>query len=81
MNLLQKTLAGLALAGFAMAQPMAAQAAPVRTAAPSDQSEELAGHPVNALLVIGVFALLLLLAEVTNLIDIFGNDDELPTSP
>jgi hypothetical protein len=80
MKVVHRTLAAIALGSFAMAQPIAAHAAAQRTAAVGT-SEKLAGHPGNALVVIGVFALLLLLAEVTNLIDIFGNDDELPHSP
>jgi hypothetical protein len=80
MKIFKKAVAGIATASFLIAQPLAA--APVqRNTAGSDTSEKLAGHSLNALVVIGVFGLLLLLAEVTNLIDVFGNDDELPQSP
>lgn len=88
MKFFQKTMAGVALASFTMAQPIAAHAAaasalPVRAASVGDTSEQLHGRGGNVLIIIAVFAALLLLAEVTGLIDVFGNDDDngIPLSP
>jgi hypothetical protein len=85
MKLLQKIMAGLATAGFMVAQPVAAQAAAnnavERLGAPASQSEQLRGSGGHLLLILGIVGALLLLAEVTGLIDVFGNDDELPHSP
>jgi hypothetical protein len=45
------------------------------------QGEKLAGPGGHAIVIIGIALALLLLAEVTGLIDVFGNDNELPHSP
>lgn len=75
MRIVKQTLASLAFAGFLAAQPLAAQAAPVaRTGASTEQAEELAGGSA-VLVVLGVFVGLLLLAEVTGVIDVLGEDD------
>ena len=84
MKLLNKVLGTLATAGFIMAQPIAAQAATHQTmdrVAAQTQGEKLAGPGGHAIVIIGIALALLLLAEVTGLIDVFGNDNELPHSP
>jgi hypothetical protein len=80
MKFVQKTLAAMALAGIVMAQPIQARES-ARVSAATSENEELAGGGANAFVILGIFAGLLLLAEVTGLIDVFGNDDDLPTSP
>jgi hypothetical protein len=85
MKLVQKVMASLATAGFLMAQPVAAQAAAhstvARLGAPTSQEEKLAGTGGHVIIILAILGGLLLLAEVTGLIDVFGNDDELPHSP
>lgn len=82
MKFVQKTLASMALTGLVMAQPIVAQAAAPadRTGAKTGKSDELGGG-ISAFAIIGIFGGLLLLAELTDLIDVFGNDNELPHSP
>lgn len=79
MKTLRNTLASVALAGLIVAQP--ALAAPVaRTTAPTADTEQMRGSGINAVTILGAFAVLLVLAELTSLIDVFDNDDN-PTSP
>jgi hypothetical protein len=79
MKTLRNTLASVALAGLIVAQP--ALAAPVaRTATPTADTEQMRGSGINAVTILGAFAVLLVLAELTSLIDVFDNDDN-PTSP
>lgn len=83
MKFMQNTLTALALAGLTVV-PIAAQAAapPARVAASTEQGNQLHGRLGPAITIVAIFGALLLLAEVTDLIDVFNNDhDHPPTSP
>ena len=70
-----KTMLASAAAFGLIAAPIAAQAAPARTATPVDQNEDIAGG--------GTILYVALAAAVVALVVIFASDDEnqLPTSP
>ena len=72
-----KTFASVTAAGLLIAQPLAAQAAPARAPAPTEQVDHLHGGVGPAVTVIGVFAVLALLAWAVGLFD----DSSAPTSP
>ena len=82
MKFMQNSLTALALSGLTLA-PIAAHAAPApRVAAAAENGNALHGHIVSAITIVAIFGALLLLAEVTDLIDVFGNDhDHPPVSP
>jgi len=75
MKLAKTTIATMAAAGL-IAAPVAAQAAPARTASPAQQSEELAGNNGTILYVaLAAFAIAMAVLLFAN------DDDDLPTSP
>lgn len=76
MKFVKATLATLAAASFAIAQPAAAASAD-RLAAPVDEAE---GQAASALWIVLAFVGLLAIGEATGLFDIFGDDEE-PASP
>jgi len=77
MNFVSKSLAGAALAGLVLTQPIAAQAAPARVPAATEQAERLHGGVGPAITIIGVFAALALLLWAVGVFD----DGNVPTSP
>ena len=77
MKLLQKILATLATAGFMVAQPLAAQAAPTREPAKVETAAQLHGRGGAVITVVAVAALLGLLFWAVGL---FDNSDK-PHSP
>ena len=77
MRFVNKGLAGAALAGLLLTQPLAAQAAPARAPAPTEQADQLHGRGGAAITVIGVFAVLALLFWAAGLFD----SSDTPHSP
>ena len=81
MKFLRNTLAALALSGLTVA-PIAAQAAPaqvapVRTAAATEQTDQLHGHVGPLVVIVGLAAALGLLLWAVGVFD----DGKNPTSP
>lgn len=81
MKLLSKTVASAALAGMVLVQPLTAQAATARAAAPVDESEQLHGAGGGVFGVLIAAAVIVAIMEVTGAIHIFSDDDHHPTSP
>jgi hypothetical protein len=80
MTIVKNTLAALAGASFLIAQPAAAAAAaPIQRTGATQGAAEGQAEGLNVVVIVGVFLGLLLLAEVTEVIDVFG--DENPRSP
>lgn len=77
MKILNKTLAGAALASLIVAQPMTAQAAPVRAPAPVQQNDQLHGRGGAAITIVAIAAVLALIFWAAGLFD----SSSAPTSP
>jgi hypothetical protein len=74
MKLAKTMIATMAAAGL-IATPVAAQAAPARTASPTQQSEEIAGKGTILYVALAAFAIAMGILLFAN------DDDDLPTSP
>lgn len=78
MKLFKNALAGAAITGLLVSQPVAAAAAS-RTASSVGEGEDLAGLPAAATPVVAVLGIFFLVAAVALISD--GDDDDEPVSP